>query len=153
MMVKFIQLVQMIKQRGFTLLELLIVLGITSILLLLAVPITFNKLNEMEEKQFLNMFKHDVLYTQSLALSSFDDQVRLRIQDDYYEILSGNVNEVKTIRKIPSGWHFNTRTINDIAFKNSGTIRKAGTITVTTPHSTYDIVFPPGKGRCYIVKK
>lgn len=152
-MVKFTHLNKIVKQAGFTLLELLIVLSIWSMLLLLAVPITFNTLNHMKEQQFLNTFKHDVLYTQSLALINYNDLVRLRIREDHYEIISGNVNTLNKVRPIPDNWHFYKNSMNDISFTKNGTIRDAGQLTLTTPLSTYQIVFPPGKGRCYIVKQ
>lgn len=153
MMEKFLNRINMKSQVGFTLLELLLVLSIWSLLLLLAIPLTFQKLQDIQEQQFLTTFEHDILYVQNLSLTSFTDHARLRLRDDSYEILSGYHQEVKMKRSIPPNWHINMREINDISFNKNGTIRKAGTITITTPSSTYDIVFPPGKGRCYIVKQ
>lgn len=141
------------KQKGFTLLELLAVLSVLSILLFLVVPISFKKINQAEENKFLEVFMHDVLYTQNLAMDSPSDYVRLRIKDNHYAILRGHLNNTILKREFPKNWSFNTRNINHISFTASGAIREAGTIELSTPHSSYRIVCPPGKGRCYIVQQ
>src|SRR5690625_1580147 len=108
----------MIKQSGFTLVELLIVLSAWSVLLLLIVPITFNSLEEVHEQQFLKTFEHDILYLQRLAMTSQNKNNRLKIREKEgrYYILSGSRKEME--RTIPSDWQVSMGHIDEqiIAF-------------------------------------
>lgn len=143
------------KKNGFTLLELLIVLSIWSIITALSVPILFNNLEKVEERQFLETFKHDVLYIQYLATSAVDRHVQIRVNNGNYEIIDGSINKSRPIikREFPTDWEIDMRTVKRISFNENGTIRHAGTISIKTKHTNYSIVFPPGKGRCYIVEQ
>lgn len=140
------------RKNGFTLLELSIVLAIWSVLLLLTTPIIFNQIDKQEENHFFETFQLDVLYIQSLAMVTKEEEVRIKFYDQHYSILQGR-NKTVTVRDIPRDWQVNTRVVSSISFNEKGTIRKPGTIEIKTSRETYHIIFPFGKGRCYIVKK
>jgi len=138
-------------KNGFTLLEVMIVLAIWSVLLLLTTPIIFSQIDKQEEHRFFEVFQSDVLYIQSLAMVSKEEEVRIKFYDQSYSILQGRNKTVA--RAIPSDWQVNTRILSSISFNEKGTIRQPGTIEIKTTRDTYHIIFPFGKGRCYIVKK
>src|SRR5690625_591159 len=106
-MVAYTLMNKMKKRTGFTLLECLVVLSIWSLLLLLTVPLFFKHINHIQEKQFFQTFKNDVLYTQSLAISSYKNPVRINIKKNQYEILKGRDNEVLSVQEIPPDWDIN----------------------------------------------
>lgn len=145
----------MSEKNGFTLLELLIVLSIWSIITTLSVPILFNQLEKIEEEQFLETFKHDVLYIQYLSTSAIDRRIQIRVNNNNYEIIDGSIKKSSPIikRYFPKDWEVDMRTIKRISFNENGTIRYAGTISIKTKRANYFVVFPPGKGRCYIVEQ
>ncbi|ASK63205.1 hypothetical protein CFK37_14135 [Virgibacillus phasianinus] len=142
-------------KNGFTLIEVIFVLGALAILLVLSAPIKFAVLDTQKEQQFLTAFENDLLYMQSISYLS-KDKVGLEIHADYYKIVVTKNYKVKDIfqRSIPNDWKFDLLTIQDnfISFNSSGTIRQPGTIRLRTNKSMYKIVFPLGKGRCYIEK-
>ncbi|GAB3052010.1 hypothetical protein GCM10027286_14100 [Virgibacillus ainsalahensis] len=126
--------------------EVLVVLGVLSILLFLSPPLNISSLEKHQTKQFLETFEYDVLYIQNLATTT-SSHVRLIIRHDRYTIVSPS--KTLAVRYYPSNLEFNS-TMENISFTKSGSIRKAGNITINTLDSTYKAVFPPGKGRFYI---
>lgn len=138
-------------KNGFTLIEMLVVLGIVSILLLLSAPLTISTLEKQRDKQFLDVFKFDVLYIQNLA-STTKEPITLTFYKDRYEI---NKHHKKSfiVRQYPNGWELEERPNNSIKFKQNGTFIKPRTFLIASKNTAYQIIFPLGKGRCYIVKK
>lgn len=142
------------KNNGFTLIEVIFVLGVLTVLLLLSAPIKVSILDNKEEQQFLTTLENDLLYMQSISFRS-TDHIWMKIQPDSYTIFSSVYNSKTLLRRnIPTNWTIDLRTIQGgvISFNRYGTIREPGTIHLSTNKSTYRIVFPFGKGRCYIEK-
>src|SRR5690625_2676230 len=140
------------KLNGFTLLEVLIVLGIWSVLILLSAPLHFSSLDKQQETQFLETLKFDVLYSQSLSIGSSYHATVIEFTESDYTILD-RTSKTLIRRKAPSGSSIKYRNNRQISFNNHGSIRKPGTITLETKHDKYKIVFPLGKARCYIEKQ
>lgn len=140
------------KQNGFTLLEVLIVLGIWSVLILLSSPLHFASLDKQQETQFLETLKFDVLYIQSLSIGSSYQATVIEFTENDYTI-SDRTGKTLIRRKAPSGSSIKYRTSRQISFNNHGSVRKPGTITLETKYDKYKIVFPLGKARCYIEKQ
>lgn len=139
-------------KNGFTLLEVLIVLGIWTSLMLLVTPMVYERVHEQQEKTFLETFEFDLLYMQRLSTLT-KDYVRLGLRKDKYVILQGVHDMVILQREIPSGWKINLRSLKAISFDQNGRVRKPITIIITTKRSKYNVVFPLGKGRSYVVKQ
>src|SRR5690625_1233153 len=110
-------------QVGFTLIEQLISLTIFIILTLLLVPMTFNRMHDIEEQQFFEVLSNDILYVQNLALKYPDTYSRLRIFDAHYEILSGHNLKDSIKRPLPKQWKVSSRNLKEISFSKNGTIR------------------------------
>ncbi|MEN2765995.1 competence type IV pilus minor pilin ComGD [Ornithinibacillus xuwenensis] len=137
-------------QKGFTLIESLVVLTIWLMILSLSVPLINSLYHKKTEEFFFNTLQYDILYVQSQAIGS-NDYVRIILEKQSY-ILVDSANQ-ETIRKLPKGWSLDRRTLDTISFNSNGAIRKAGTIQIQTNRTKYKIVFPLGKGRGYIVKQ
>lgn len=141
-------------KNGFTLIEVIFVLGVLSILLLLSAPIKISVLDSQKEEQFLATFENDLLYMQNISYLSTDD-IKMEFYAESYVVINGIGNKTLLRRSIPTGWKFDLRTFQKrgISFNASGTIREPGNMQLTTNKSSYRIVFPLGKGRCYIEKQ
>lgn len=138
------------RKNGFTLLEMLFVLGILSILLFISIPLNIATLEKQQIEQFFNTFESDVLYIQSTTTSS-NKPVKIRFMEDRYKIRQSN-HAPLAIRNYPEGLKMDWRKKPYLVFNETGTVINPRTIKVTTKQGTYNIVFPLGKGRCYIVK-
>ncbi|MTW85146.1 prepilin-type N-terminal cleavage/methylation domain-containing protein [Virgibacillus dakarensis] len=142
------------RKNGFTLLEVIFVLGIWSLLILLSAPIQFSILDKQTEEQFFRTFESDILLMQSMSYAA-NDKMELKINknNNHYTI---EIDNGKTLieRAFPSDWKIDERLLGKgVSFNKLGTIKQPGRIKVVTTTSTYHIVFPLGKGRCYIEKQ
>lgn len=140
-------------ETGFTLIEHIIALSILTIIISLIVPVSFQRLDQMNDRQFLQLFSNDLLYTQNLAFHYPLDDVRLKLNKNNYAILIGFQNRVIVQRQLPKGWEINNDEIKQISFNKLGTVLKPGTVTIRTENNHYDIILPFGKGRERIVKR
>lgn len=140
------------RERGFTLLEVIIVMGICSIILLLLVPITYRQVEIRQEETFLESFEFDLLYMQRLSLLT-QEPVSLRERNHQYVILTGAREDVILRKNIPNGWKLDMKSLPYISFDHNGRIRQPFTIILYTRNSKYNIIFPMGKGRAYAVKQ
>ncbi|MFD2759407.1 competence type IV pilus minor pilin ComGD [Lentibacillus juripiscarius] len=138
-------------KNGFTLVEMLLVLSIWSVLILLTVPVQLSLLEKKTEKQFFETLEMDLLYTQSLSYNSKAGYWLTFPNDGHYQIKKGFFTILE--RSVPEGWEIDKRTLPKISFNHKGTIISPGTFSIQTASSTYNIVCPLGKGRCYIDKQ
>lgn len=138
------------KEEGFTLLEVMIVLSVMAMLLWLSIPTVHTLYVKTEEKKLIETMQYDILYVQSQAIGSVEE-IRITLYKNSYTIVDkgGKVME----RNLPAGFEIDRRTLENISFTETGSIRKAGTIKITTPISTYKLIFPPGKGRGRLEKQ
>ncbi|WP_217586699.1 competence type IV pilus minor pilin ComGD [Lentibacillus saliphilus] len=136
-------------QRGFTLLEMLIVLAIFSIILLLIPPIHIERLHIQQEEQFFSVLQSDLLYTQVLASTHPEHLVRLTFiaSDQKYILVMGS--NIILERSLPGDWIDHN---HEIVFAKSGVVKQPASFVLTTPSNSYKIVFPFGKGRARIEK-
>ncbi|MGY0692929.1 competence type IV pilus minor pilin ComGD [Virgibacillus sp. FSP13] len=141
------------KKNGFTLLEVIFILGIWSLLILLSLPIQFSLLDKQEAEQFFRTFESDLLYMQNMSFAS-KDNIRLSIdaENNRYTIFR-HTNEKLIERNIPKEWQIDKRTLQKpISFNEFGTIRNPGRLKIITKKQEYEIIFPLGKGRYYIAE-
>ncbi|WP_188453666.1 competence type IV pilus minor pilin ComGD [Virgibacillus oceani] len=143
------------RKNGFTLLEVLFSLSIWGLFILLSVPVMFSVIDKQEEKQFFETFEFDLLYMQNMSYTT-TDYIRLtfKLNSNTYEIRKGNNDELLVKRSIPDDWIVQKRKMTKpISFNANGTIKQSGSLYIQTKLSEYRIVFPLGKGRCYIEKQ
>ncbi|MDY0396677.1 type II secretion system protein [Virgibacillus halophilus] len=70
---------------GFTLLETIFVLGILSLFLVLAIPLSWTFLQKQQEKQFIDTLQSDLLLIQSLSAQE-DDQIKIIFHETDYTV-------------------------------------------------------------------
>ncbi|WP_010096975.1 competence type IV pilus minor pilin ComGD [Ornithinibacillus scapharcae] len=138
------------KQYGFTLIELLAVLSIVAIILTITIPTAIGLLEKKTEEKVLQQFQYDILFLQNESIGQ-ERYLRMFFSDGTYQIIDNQKQLLE--RKLPDGWEIKQRTLDNISFNQNGTIRKAGTLQIRSPKNQYNIIFPLGKGRGYIVKQ
>ena len=136
---------------GFTLLEVMFVLGIWSILILISAPLLFNSIETQQEKQFFATFQSDLMYIQNQSLGT-DEKIQINLKKTSYEIVVPGEKQT-TQRTLPDGWSITSQTLTNISFNPYGTIRKPGTMIITTNKREYHVIFRLGKGREYHIVK
>lgn len=138
------------KEDGFTLIEMLMVLGIISTLVLLAFPLQFNVLKEQEEKQFLKTLASDVLYIQQRSTLT-SGMNRITFNENSYRITVDGGPSMN--RAYPKGLTIDTRTDRNITFNYNGNIKNPRTLYLVSSLNSYRMVFPFGKGRFYLERQ
>ncbi|CDO01904.1 ComG operon protein 4 [Oceanobacillus picturae] len=138
------------KEDGFTLIEMLMVLGIISTLVLLAFPLQFNVLKEQEEKQFLKTLASDVLYIQQRSTLT-SGMNRITFNENSYRITVDGRPSMN--RAYPKGLTIDTRTDRNITFNYNGNIKNPRTLYLVSSLNSYRMVFPFGKGRFYLERQ
>ncbi|PEC84577.1 competence protein ComG [Bacillus cereus] len=137
------------KQKGFTLLEMLLVLFAISVLSI----VTYYNVHSLYEKQkieqFLRQFSNDILYMQQLAINR-QKHYTLRWHKDrhmyYIGESSTNLSIIK--REYDSDIQIDLNTFpNPMTYNPSGNINRGGTILLSYRSYKYDIVFQLGRGR------
>lgn len=141
------------RKNGFSLLEVVFVLGIWSLLFLLAVPLQYSVLDNQEDEQFLKTFQSDILFLQNISYASSSRIELVFDHTNHCYTIEGLDEGTLLKRSFPAEWDIDERTMKEgISFNNHGTIRKPGRIQIDTPSTSYQIIFPLGKGRCYVEK-
>lgn len=155
-MVRLLKLLQkrVLNQKGFTLLESLLVLFIVSTMSLVLItniaPIYHKKVIET----FLNQFEKDMLYAQQYALVNEELVfVLFKSEQNLYKIES-NEQEVDLLTR---NYHPKIKIegatlTNKITYISNGSIQKSGTMFISYKDSTYKVIFYLGKGRFNIEK-
>ncbi|MFK4423982.1 competence type IV pilus minor pilin ComGD [Bacillus sp. RC51] len=137
------------KQKGFTLLEMLLVLFAISVL---SVVTHFNvtSLHEKQKvEQFLKQFSNDILYMQQLAIKRQKHYTLRWFKEKHMYYIS----ESETALLIAKGEYDKDVQIdlhtfpNPMTYNPSGNINRGGTILLSYREYKYEIVFQLGRGR------
>ena len=137
------------KQEGFTLLEMLLVLFAISVLSM----VTYYNVHSLYEKQkieqFLRQFSNDILYMQQLAINR-QKHYTLRWHKDRHMYYIGESSTDLSIikREYDSDIQLDLNTFpNPMTYNPSGNINRGGTILLSYRSYKYEIVFQLGRGR------
>ncbi|MED1608935.1 MULTISPECIES: comG operon protein ComGD [Bacillus cereus group] len=137
------------KQKGFTLLEMLLVLFAISVLS----TVTYFHVHSLYEKQkieqFLRQFSNDILYMQQLAINR-QKHYTLRWHKDRHMYYIGESSTDHSIikREYDSDIQLDLNTFpNPMTYNPSGNINRGGTILLSYRSYKYEIVFQLGRGR------
>ncbi|KFN02106.1 type II secretion system protein [Bacillus clarus] len=137
------------KQRGFTLLEMLLVLFSVSILSI----VTYYNVTPLYEKQkieqFLKQFSNDILYMQQLAISRQSHYTLRWFKERNMYCIGESVEEqFILIRQYDGDIKIDLHTFpNPMTYNASGNINRGGTILLSYRGHTYEIIFQLGRGR------
>jgi competence protein ComGD len=133
-------------EKGFTLIEILIVLSITMLFLLFP----FMQIRNMEDNQklklFLQQFQSDLFLAQQNAMIN-QERTRVYILNDRYELREPISSTSFVIRKFDPKIHFYYFSMSSIEFGIDGNITKSGKIQVEYKNIIYIITFYLGIGR------
>lgn len=152
--VKF-QKMEVNKRNGFTLIEMILVLGLISLIILLAAPIKTSVLKIQEEEKFIQTFKEDVLFIQNQASRRQRGIVYIRFYTNYYIISNGHHSAHEGIikRDFPKGWEQPISTLKTLQFHESGAMLQPRTIVMYSDEERIVFTFPLGKGRFHVGKE
>lgn len=137
------------KQKGFTFLEMLLVLSIISILTV----VTYFNVAPLYERQkveyFLKQFSQDILHMQQLAINRRNlHMLRWNPEKYMYSIWESGDKRSLLIREYDRDIKIDLNTFpNPMTYNANGNINKAGTILLSYRSHTYEIVFQLGRGR------
>ncbi|WP_188206151.1 competence type IV pilus minor pilin ComGD [Alkalibacillus aidingensis] len=140
--------------KGFTLVEVLIVLSIVT-------TITYFSLNMFQEiqnkrtiNQFFATFEQDIFYIQQYTLLN-QSRLTLTFQPHShgYRIYDNPLMPAHIVRQFDDTIIFHTTDLNHkIRFNTTGNISQPGSFEVIIHNQTYRITFPFGKGRYYVTQ-
>lgn len=133
--------------KGFTLLEVVIVLALLMAGLVFALP-AYNAITvEKEEKRFFELLRNDIYFAQSLAYGSKNTvSVFFRANPSRYEVGEGLINPL-IYRQTPKTVAIKNSNLGMISYGTSGSVLASGTIQFETSTGLKTIVVHLGKGR------
>ncbi|WP_163581151.1 competence type IV pilus minor pilin ComGD [Gracilibacillus saliphilus] len=141
----------LLNQKGFTLVELLITLALSTIILIISGNYALKTYDTLQYKQFIKQFHQDILYLQQLALTQDDNfYLHFERENHRYLIRQGGFGSKLFVRDYPEAWIVEPNTLEfPVQFSYKGNLKKPGTMKIKTRFRTYVITCPFGKGRCY----
>ncbi|MBH0348872.1 MULTISPECIES: comG operon protein ComGD [Bacillus] len=137
------------KQKGFTLLEMLLVLFAISVLSMVTYFNVYSLYEKQKIEQFLRQFSNDILYMQQLAINR-QKHYTLRWHKDRHMYYIGESSTDLSIikREYDSDIQLDLNTFpNPMTYNPSGNINRGGTILLSYQSYKYEIVFQLGRGR------
>lgn len=140
-------------EKGFTLLEMLIVLMIISVVIFITFGATTNIYNAQLRNNFIDQLYIDLYYAQSIAITHRrPTTVAFNNLSGQYVIRQGL--ETKIFRAYNANVTVLAYTLDltDIVFLADGNIQKSGTILLKFDDDYYKLTLLLGRGRFYIEK-
>ncbi|HFJ9449350.1 TPA: comG operon protein ComGD [Bacillus tropicus] len=137
------------KQKGFTLLEILLVLFAISVLSMVTYVNVHSLYEKQKIEQFLRQFSNDILYMQQLAINR-QKHYTLRWHKGRHMYYIGESSTDLSIikREYDSDIQLDLNTFpNPMTYNPSGNINRGGTILLSYRSYKYEIVFQLGRGR------
>lgn len=137
------------KEEGFTLLEMLLVLGVISILSVVTYFNLYPLYEKKKAEQFVEQFSQDVLLMQQFAISHRNYYtLRWFPHQSMYSISATGGSEPVFQRYYDETIEVDLYTFpNPMTYSSTGNINRGGTIIITYKSITYRIVFQLGRGR------
>ncbi|MBO0995254.1 competence type IV pilus minor pilin ComGD [Bacillus sp. SD088] len=134
--------------KGFTLLEMLIVLSVVSIILLFSI-FTYQSFSDMlEKKTFITQLEADLYYAHAYALSRRDKvQIQFSSIKKEYKVIDVQSGEIVLERRIPSTIYIQKSNVNSFVINSEGNVSNFGTIIFQQHQHTIKLTFYIGKGR------
>ena len=124
------------KQKGFTFLELLLVLSIVAIVTIIIIPGGDKWVKKQSEKEALETFVATIHHAQAYAIAyEVSTAIKFKNSGAAYRLYTPNLESTKPIEvEFPNGMHVITISNNmkGIEFTKAGNIVNSGTITLKT---------------------
>ncbi|MFD1206375.1 MULTISPECIES: competence type IV pilus minor pilin ComGD [Sporosarcina] len=136
------------REKGFTLLELLLVLSIVSILILLIIPFGDRWIREQSEDEAIAVFISSVHQMQAYSIANeAHTTIKFRNSGKSYSLYAPNTTEIATIDFPPSMRFVSSSSLNEVAFHPNGHILKTGSIVFRTSRGDVRLAFQLEHGR------
>jgi competence protein ComGD len=142
------------RDRGFTLIEMLLVLSAITVLMAVSLPSLSNLARQKTETYIITQLRDDLLYAQQYAMTH-KTPVAVTFSESRPEYRMVETKTGKTIftRTLPNPWKFQLTTLTlPLLFLENGNVNKAGALLLKRKESAYKIIFLLGKGRFYVQK-
>lgn len=140
-------------QRGLTLVEVIIILFIVSMIILIAIPLYGNSIQNQTYSQVFERFEDDYLYAQQRALTK-SERLEMQFASGHYILRQDGSGEEILRRELPEGMSIRTNYSQDKFFLNpNGNISRAGRVffdyTEGKGQKTQEFTFQLGTGRIH----
>ncbi|MDR6998729.1 competence type IV pilus minor pilin ComGD [Neobacillus niacini] len=142
-------------QKGFTLLESLLVLAIFLIISSITVFSVKPQANRMEDETFISQLKADLYFAQQYSISH-QHEVTVSFSENEYNYFIYERTDLPRLveRYYSSDIHVYPGTLPlYFRFLSDGNISKFGSFTIVTKDKQYRITFLIGKGRFYVTEE
>jgi len=142
-------------QKGFTLIETLLVLSIFLIISSITAFILQPQYNTMEDEAFLTQLKADLYYAQQYAIAH-QHEVTVSFMPDEYNYFIYERNDLPRLveRYYSTNIHVYPGSLPLLfRFSTDGNVSKFGSFTIETKTKLYRITFLIGKGRFYVTEE
>lgn len=139
--------------KGFTLIEVLVVLSIKLLTILLIVSLTYDDLTETKMDVFFAELKSDVDLVQSHNYQT-DNFYEIIFNKNSYKLTKNTSNQFINIKKrsYPEGVTVETRNFKRVIYQKNGTFKTPGRVIFKEDNQrSHELIFPFGKGGFYIV--
>lgn len=144
-------LLKLLNEKGFTLIEVLIVLSINLMIIVLIIPIHLNLMNEKTDDLFLSELAADIALVQSKNYNK-RHIVELVFKENEYVIINRSTSKQIFKRIYPLNIKVEPRVFDHVAYQHNGTFKTPGRIRFYNEIDdyTFELIFPFGKGGFYL---
>ncbi|WP_161920705.1 competence type IV pilus minor pilin ComGD [Pallidibacillus pasinlerensis] len=136
-----------IREEGFTLVEMLLVLFILTVMFATIPPLFQSVQSKINESNFIHQFQADLYYAQSYAIAH-----RRRVSYRYdntnkaYRFYTGGENILILERKLPKNVTIERGYLDEFHFNGEGNVSRFGNIYIKIDDKSYRLVMSIGKG-------
>jgi len=147
-MVQYRLIIRQVNEKGFTLIETLLALVITTLLFVITIPLITQSFSEYHKQNFIDILASDVQLIQNLSMGN-NEFARIYLQKDHYVLYQSFTPDQVWMRNYPERLSAHTSNLQ-IRFTSSGQIRDPNSIYMKYEDRDFQIIFPFGKGRFYV---
>ncbi|WP_391116051.1 competence type IV pilus minor pilin ComGD [Psychrobacillus sp. L3] len=136
-----------LNERGFTLIEMLLVLSIVMVMTSSIIFVATSKLEEMEEKRFFKQFQLDVQRLQSIAIGE-QKYTYISFKENGSKYIAKSANVELFEYGMPIGVRLSRdSSLKDITFHPNGSVKEFGTLLFDTKKGLKKVTLYIGRGR------
>ncbi|MFF2754337.1 competence type IV pilus minor pilin ComGD [Psychrobacillus sp. NPDC058041] len=136
-----------LNEKGFTLIEMLLVLAIVMTITSSVIFIATSKFVEIEEKRFIRQFQLDVQSIQSVAIAE-EKYAYLNFFNGGTKYVAKSANTILFESEMPAGYRLSTESnLKEIGFHPNGSIKDFGTLIFETKKGSKKVILYIGRGR------
>jgi prepilin-type N-terminal cleavage/methylation domain-containing protein len=139
--------VNKLNEKGFTLIEMLLVLAIVMTITSSVIFIATSKYVEIEEKRFFRQFQLDVQSIQAVAIAEekYTYIIFLNVESKY---VAKSANTILFESEMPAGYRVSTESnLKEVGFHPNGSVKEFGNLIFETKNGTKKLILYIGRGR------